>query len=294
LKFDVSDVANALDKLRVDKATGPDGLSPWLLKEIKDVISYPLFLMFKKSLSEASIPDDWKCASVTPIFKKGNRNTAENYRPVSLTSQVSRLFERIVRDSMVQFLEENCLIGDSQHGFRKGRSCLTNLLMFFDKITGNLDSGANVDAIFLDFAKAFDKVPHHRLSLKLISHGFTGEIKDWIVEWLRGRRQRVCLRGTVSDWLAVLSGVPQGSVLGPLLFLIFINDLDYGIKNWILKFADDTKIFGKISNVTDTVRLQEDLDRLIEWAEEWQMMFNASKCKVMHFGKKIITIQIII
>jgi len=148
LNFNLNDVAEALEKLRVDKAIGPDGLSPRLLKEIKDVISYPLFLLFKKSLNEASVPDDWKCANVTPIFKKGNRNAAENYRPVSLTSQVSRLFERIVRDSMVKFLEDNCLCGDSQHGFKKGRSCLSNLLVFFDKITGNLDSGANVDAIF--------------------------------------------------------------------------------------------------------------------------------------------------
>ena len=101
------------------------------------------------------------------------------------------------------------------------------------------------------------------------------------MEWLRGRKQRVCLRGRVSEWLAVLSGVPQGSVLGPLLFLIFINDLEYGVKNWILKFADDTKIFGKISTDRDTVRLQEDLDKLLDWAEEWQMMFNASKCKVI-------------
>jgi len=112
------------------------------------------------------------------------------------------------------------------------------------------------------------------------------KIKDWIVEWLRGRKQRVCFRGTMSDWLEVLIGVPQGSVLGPLLLLIFINDLDCGISNWILKFADDTKIFGSITSEKDIVSLQKDLDRWIQWADEWQMMFDTSKCKVMHFGKK--------
>ena len=286
LQFDENTVHKAICKLRSDKSMGPDGLAPKLLLEAKDQISYPLCLLFKKSLQETVIPDDWKVATVTPIFKKGNRTKAENYRPVSLTSIVCKLFESIIRDNLVHYLESNALIINSQHGFRKGRSCLTNLLEFLDKVTGCVDSGENVDVIFLDFAKAFDKVPYKRLMLKLKSHGIIGKVAQWIEEWLNNRRQRVGIRGTLSDWLLVLSGVPQGSVLGPLLFLIYINDLDCNIKNWILKFADDTKIFSRILDDHDSERLQQDLFKLITWSEEWQMMFNVSKCKVMHIGKK--------
>jgi len=133
----------------------------------------------------------------------------ENYRPVSLTSQVCKLFEVIIRDALVLHLESNELIVNSQHGFRKGRSCLTNLLEFLDKVTGCIDTGDSVDIIFLDFAKAFDKVSHKRLLLKLKAHGIDGKLNNWIAEWLRNRTQRVCIRGVMSDWLAVLSGVPQ-------------------------------------------------------------------------------------
>ena len=281
----LQDVMKQLDKLRSDKAAGADELSPRLLMEVKDEICYPLLTIFKKSLNETCIPDDWKSANITPIYKKGSRALAENYRPVSLTSQTSKMFEAILRDAIVEHLEKNVLITDSQHGFRKGRSCLTNLLTFLEKVTGYIDCGSHVDAIFLDFAKAFDKVPHQRLASKLLCHGITGKVYDWIVEWLKGRHQRVCLRGSLSDWLKVLSGVPQGSVLGPILFLIFINDLDFSIKSHILKFADDTKIFRSITSTADYNELQEDINNLIRWSEDWQMLFNVDKCKVMHFGR---------
>jgi len=285
ISFTQHDIDVQLAKLRIDKAAGADGLSPRLLSETKQEISYPLLILFRKSLDEASVPDDWKCANVCPIFKKGNRNLPENFRPVSLTSQICKIFEAVIRDTVVQHLESNCLINGSQHGFRKGYSCLTNILTFLDKVTGLVDTGSPVDAVFLDFAKAFDKVPHRRLVSKLLSHGIGGKVCAWITEWLKGRRQRVCLRGSLSDWLAVLSGVPQGSVLGPILFLIFINDLDYGIKNYILKFADDTKIFGSILNRSDFCQLQDDINSLVKWSEDWQMLFNIGKCKVMHFGR---------
>jgi len=176
------------------------------------------------------------------------------------------------------------MIQNSQHGFRKRRSCLTNLFEFLDKVSGYVDSSGNVDIAFLDFAKAFDKVSHRKLLLKLQAHEIESKLLDWITQWLKNSVQRVCIKGIESDWLLVLSGVPQGSVLGPILFLIFINDLNFGIKSWILKFADDTKIFNRIKSTADATTLHEDLYTLISWAEEWQMMFNVDKCKVMHIG----------
>jgi len=241
-------------------------------------------VLFRRSLDESSVPAEWKRANVCPIFKKGNRNLAENYRPVSLTCQVCKVFETLVRDSLVKHLEENVLIRESQHRFRKGRSCLTSLLTFLDKVTGCIDSGNSVDVVFLDFAKAFDKVPHNRLAAKLRSHGITGRLLSWIMEWLKDRKQRVAIRGTFSHWASVLSGVP----MGPILFLIYISDLDYGIRNWILKFADDTKVFSRANGSEPVYRsasLQKDLDTLVNWSEKWQMLFNVGKCKVMHFGR---------
>jgi len=141
-----------------------------------------LYLLFKKSLKDTVIPNDWKQAIITPIFKKGNRNKADNYWPVSLTSIIGKTFEAIIRDAPVHHLEDNHLITDSQHGFRKGRSCLTNLLEFLDKVTGCIYIGENVDIVFLDFAKAFDKVPHKRVIMKMRSYGIRGKILDWITE----------------------------------------------------------------------------------------------------------------
>jgi len=283
--FTECDVLKILDSLRMDKSPGPDELLPRLLSEVKEEIAHPLYVLFRRSLDESSVPTEWKRANVCPIFKKGSRNLAENYRTVSLTCQVCKIFETLVRDRLVKHLEENSLIRESQHGFRKGRSCLTNLLTFLDKVTGCIDSGNSVDVVFLDFAKAFDKVPHSRLAAKLRSHGIDGKLLCWIMEWLKDRKQRVVIRGTLSDWISVLSGIPQGSVLGPILFLVYINDLDYGVRNWILKFADDTQIFSQVSSPEDYINLQKDLNRLVTWAEEWQMLFNVGKCKVMHFGR---------
>ena len=152
------------------------------------------------------------------------------------------------------------------------------------KVTQEVDKNNEVDVIYLNFAKAFDKVPHHRLGIKLKSLGITGNVFNWIKDWLSNRQQRVVVNGVESTWSPVTSGVPQGSVLGPLLFLIYINDIDQGVTSMISKFADDTKVGRTILDKNDIVDLQNDLRLLGKWADKWQMKFNADKCKVIHFG----------
>jgi len=278
-------VRKKFDRLRPDKASRPDDVSPRILIELKDEICYPVAEIMKTSFESGIVPVDWKLANVTPIYKKGGKSCVENYRPVSLTSQVCKLFELIVRDALTDHLDMHSLIRPTQHGFRTGKSCLSNLLEFLDHVTNSLESHDSVDVIYLDFAKAFDKVPHLRLLEKIDKHGIHGKVRRWLQEWLSGRRQRVCLNGHASSWAAVTSGVPQGSVLGPILFLIYINDLDSHIVSSILKFADDTKLFSTVNNDNDRAVLQSDLHKLLEWSDKWQMPFSISKCKVMHLGR---------
>jgi ribonuclease P/MRP protein subunit RPP40 len=186
----------------------------------------------------------------------------------------------------VEHLCEWDLIQGSQHGFVKRRSCLTNLLVFMDEVSDFVDKGLPVDVIYLDFQKAFDKVPHERLLRKIGAHGIGGKVYQWIREWLHKRLQRVIINGKFSSWKEVWSGVPQGSVLGPLLFVLFINDLENGVTSKVLKFADDTKIFRAVWDAEEVEKLKEDLRKLGEWSENWQMCFNVEKCKVMHIGYK--------
>jgi len=237
-------------------------------------------------LSKNQIPDDWKKANITPIFKKGDKSKVENYRPVSLTSFHGKVLEKIIKKHIEDFLCRNSIINNSQHGFMKARSCLTNLLICQNSIINLIDNGSSVDVIYLDFQKAFDKVPHVRLMKKVRDVGIGGNLADWIENWLSDRTQRVVINGSYSDFVEVTSGVPQGSILGPLLFTIYINDLEYEVKNSLLKFADDSKLWGRVDNIQDRNILQNDLNILGEWAQKNQMPFNVEKCKVMHIGKK--------
>jgi len=168
-----------------------------------------------------------------------------------------------MRDQLTEHLEQHNLIKERQHGFVKRKSCLTNLLVFMEEVTNYIDSGYPVDVIYLDFQKAFDKVPHRRLITKIEAHGIGGEVLRWIQSWLQGRRQRVVLGKQMSDWQDVLSGVPQGSVLGPLMFILYINDIDESVNSKILKFADDTKIFHKVNLENNIDSLRKDLNNLV-------------------------------
>jgi hypothetical protein len=250
------------------------------------VVSSPLATIFNKTLEEGRVPDDWKVANVTPICKKGKKADPGNYRPVSLTSVSCKLLESIIKDELMTHFESNKLINNSQHGFIPSRSCTTNLLEFFEVATEILDGNEPFDIIFLDFAKAFDKVPRRPLLAKLRAMGIEGLLLAWIEDWLTGRKQRVVLNGETSDWADVESGVPQGSILGPVLFVVEINDLDLVVQfiNIVRKFADDTKLGQKASTQEQRDRLQAALDALSAWADTWGMSFNVKKCKVMHLG----------
>ena len=284
-------VAKKIKAMKDNKSPGVDGIPPKLLMETVEQISIPLTRVFNLSLKEGVVPFEWKEANIIPLFKKGSRNKSENYRPVSLTSVICTLLERLIKDHMVDFLVKHKLLNSSQHGFLKARSCLTNMLCFLEEITKWIDVGSPVDIIYLDFQKAFDKVPHQRLLLKLKAHGIGDSITDWIEQWLTDRRQRVVVDGEVSNWKSVLSGVPQGSVLGPILFLIYINDLDDSITSNVLKFADDTKLFRKVNTDGDKQHLQNDLDRLVKWSEKWQMLVNFEKCKCLHTGHRNLNVN---
>ena len=242
-------VAKKIKAMKGNKSPGVDGIPPKLLMETVEQISIPLVRVFNLSLKEGVVPFEWKEANIIPLFKKGSRNKSENYRPVSLTSVICKLLERLIKDHMVDFLVKHKLLISSQHGFLKARSCLTNMLCFLEEITKWIDVGSPVDIIYLDFQKAFDKVPHQRLLLKLKAHGIGDSITDWIEQWLTDRRQRVVVDGEVSNWKSVLSGVPQykgKKLIIPLYKAIVRPHLEYCIQAWRLYRKKDIDTLERI------------------------------------------------
>ena len=284
LDITIAKVKEKIRKLDRNKAQGPDNFHPRILKETLDEIAPHLSDIYRSSLEHSKVVSDWKSQNTMPLFKKGAKDNPTNYRPVALTSVPGKIMESIIADEIVHHLETNNLILDSQHGFRKGKSCLTNLLEFFNEIFRIYDHSRAIDILYLDFQKAFDKVPHKRLMMKVRSLGIVGRIADWIEDWLADRKQRVVINGSASSWKKVTSGVPQGSVLGPILFIIYINDLDLGLISKVSKFADDTKIGINANNDEAVQNLKTDLKKIENWSVKWQMPFNVDKCKVMHIG----------
>ena len=274
--IDISEenVKKLLSKLNVKKTQGTDNLHPKFLAESSTSIARACTIIFKKSLSEGKLPICWKEANVTAIYKKGNRSQPSNYRPISLTSIVCKTMEKIIRDQLIKYMEENSLFSEHQHGFRSGRSCITQLIEAIELWTEEVDMRNSVDVIYLDFKKAFDTVPHQRLLKKLSSYGIQGKLYSWIEDFLKERKQKVVLNGEESEWAPVSSGIPQGSVLGPTLFLIYINDLPEVVNSCIKLFADDTKLYMRANTIIDQENLQSDLDNLVQWSVDWQLQFN--------------------
>jgi len=290
IKVDFSEesVLKKLQGLAEDKSPGPDGIHPLFLKSCAMSLARPLAHIFQKSYDSSQIPSDWRTAHIMPIYKKaGARSDPANYRPVSLTSVVCKLMESIIKDALTHYLEVNAIISPHQHGFMTGRSCLTNLLETLECWTKALDEGLGIDVLYLDYRKAFDSVPHKRLIERINEYGITGKLLEWVRSFLYSRKTKVGIRGSFSDWFEVLSGVPQGSVLGPLLFLLFVNELPLWIVNNMRMFADDTKLWACIHSEADSQSLQDDLNKLVDWSNEWQLGFNPTKCKLMHIGQPL-------
>ena len=271
--------------LNTNKSCGPDEISPLLLIKLVEFVTGPLTALMNASIEHGILPQDWKNAFVSPIFKKGARNLAENYRPISLTSIACKLMEKFVKDAVLTYLVEHNLLSKKQFGFISGRSTVTQLLQYLDKCAEVIASGGVVDSIYFDFSKAFDTVPHQRLSAKMKAYGIQGNLLKWIEAFLTGREQMVRVNGELSGPKSVISGIPQGSVLGPLLFVLYINDLPDTVSSNILLFADDTKIFQQVRSREDALSLQKDIDALNAWSEKWLLKFNTDKCHVLTLGK---------
>lgn len=290
ISFSIDTIIRTLKTLDVAKGSGPDGLPPLFFKHTADSISIPLFHIFNRSLREGYVPRVWKAANITPVFKCGSKNIVSNYRPISLLSTLSKVLERLVHNNVYSSFHN--IIIPEQHGFVKNRSTVSNLVLYANFLFDKMDKRLQIDSIYTDFCKAFDKVDHEILLQKIAYNGIRGNLLRWFSSYVTNRTQKVVINGFSSDEISVSSGVPQGSIMGPLLFLIFINDISTCFKNSnFLLYADDLKIFRSIKTFDDCVLLQDDLDRLTSYCQENKLILSLPKCKSITFTKKSNIIQ---
>jgi hypothetical protein len=288
IEFTCEEVRKKLSTLDVKKASGPDCIPNLVFYRLATVLAAPLCLLFQRSYHEGSLPSEWLTANVVPLHKKGPTDTASNYRPISLTSKPCKVMEQFVVEHMCAHVDRHELLHASQYGFSKGKSCASQLLRYVDYLSDAVNNGDLADAVYFDFQKAFDSVPHDRLLQKLRQFGFHPLTEAWVSAFLSGRSQCVVFRGSSSPQVPVMSGVPQGSVMGPFLFLLYVNDMDDVVSSRLLKFADDLKLFRRLSScnpLQDVMLLQKDIDALSEWSVANALHFNPSKCVTMHFGR---------
>lgn len=277
-------VLKKLKNLDIVKSPGPDEIHPRVLKEVATSIAPALAKLYDTTLKKHEVPDDWRTALITAIFKKGDKSDPGNYRPVSLTCIICKILESIIYDHIVQHMIKNKLFSKNQYGFISKRSAALQLLNVLELWCIILDEDGVIDDINMDFQKAFDTVPHRRLIGKLESYGIKGDVLAWIQAFLQNRKQKVVINGHSSEWTNVKSGVPQGSVIAALLFVIYINDLPENVKSHLFLFADDCKFFRQIITAEDTSIMQEDLDTLHEWSKIWLLKFHPDKCVTLRIS----------
>lgn len=281
-------VSRIIKTLNVRSAGGPDGVPPLFFKKTIFSLCQPLAFLFQVMFDDGYLPPIWRQAYITAIHKKGDSTLPSNYRPVSLTCTACKIMESVIKDQLMSYLLVKGLISKQQHGFIKKHSTATNLLECTHDWTVAMHGHKSVDAIYIDFSRAFDSVVHSKLIFKLSSYGIAGTLLQWIQAFLSCRSQCVVLEHCFSDWLPVLSGVPQGSVLGPILFILFINDIADICQGTISHklFADDLKLYSTIESDCDRASLQKALERLEQWCSDWQLSVNVNKCHTLHMGKQ--------
>lgn len=282
LDMDLMDVFNTIEKLRSNLGMGPDNVPYILIYNCRFVLAPVLCKIYSISLSTGQFPEIWKMSYITPIFKSGNRHEVENYRAISKISLFSKIFEQIVTDKIFDSLGR--FLCPEQHGFLRGRSTVSNLLVYTEFLSEALERRCQVDAVYTDFSKAFDRVNHGVLMAKLAAFGVSGCLYSWIIDYLTDRKQIVSINNVQSSVINATSGVPQGGHLSPLLFNIFVNDLSTRITNSnFLLYADDFKVYKCINSLNDCILLQQDLDRFGQWCQMNDLTLNVGKCNIMQF-----------